>query len=141
MNADVKGLVTVDNATSIIPFLQGTDNLTYVNTDVYGEFALAGSIFMDSRNDPGFADLYTLLYGHHMEGGRMFGDLDLFKEKKLFDENRTGTLMLPDRVCQFGNFRLSGGFGFGRAHLPARRMGAGHRRIDGLRPGGRASLR
>lgn len=104
VNPDVRAWITVDNTHIDYPVLQGTDNLTYVNTDVYGEFALAGSIFMDSRNDPGFADLYTLLYGHHMEGGRMFGDLDLFKEKKFFDENRTGTLMLPDRVCKLEIF-------------------------------------
>ena len=33
-----------------------------------------------------------------MDNGRMFGDLDLYKEEKFFDENRTGTLILPDRV-------------------------------------------
>ena len=29
----------------------------------------------------------------------MFGDLDLFKDEKFFNDNRSGTLMLPDRVC------------------------------------------
>ena len=104
VNPDVCAWLTVDNTHIDYPVLRGEDNLTYINTDVYGEFALAGSIFMDSRNDPNFADLYTLLYGHHMEGGRMFGDLDLFKDKKFFDENRTGTLMLPDRVCELEIF-------------------------------------
>ena len=80
-----------------IPVLQGETNLTYINTDVYGNFALAGSIYLDSRNTPDFSDPYSLLYGHHMEGGGMFGDLDLFKDKAFFEENRTGTLLVPGK--------------------------------------------
>ena len=98
VNPDVRAWITVDNTHIDYPVLQGTDNLTYVNTDVYGEFALAGSIFMDSRNDPGFADLYTLLYGHHMEGGRMFGDLDKFADQSFFDSHAYGSLYYGGRM-------------------------------------------
>ena len=99
VNEDVCAWLTIDNTRIDYPVLQGETNLDYINTDVYGNFALAGSIFLDSRNDKTFADRYSLLYGHHMEGGRMFGDLDLFKDEKFFNDNRSGTLMLPDRVC------------------------------------------
>lgn len=98
VNPDVCAWVTVDNTNIDFPVLQGETNLTYINRDVYGNFALAGSIFLDSRNDKEFHDLVSLLYGHHMEEGDMFGDLDLYKEKAFFDENRTGMLILPDRV-------------------------------------------
>lgn len=97
INPDVCAWVTLDNTKIDYPILQGKTNLTYINKDVYGNFALAGSIFLDSRNQRDFSDIYSLLYGHHMEGGRMFGDLDLFKDEEFFDENRTGTLILPDR--------------------------------------------
>lgn len=99
VNEDVCAWLTIDNTKIDYPVLQGETNLDYINTDVYGNFALAGSIFLDSRNDRTFADRYSLLYGHHMEGGRMFGDLDLFKDEKFFNDNRSGTLMLPERVC------------------------------------------
>lgn len=98
LNPDVVGWVTMDNTHIDFPVLQGTSNLTYVNTDVYGNFALAGSIFLDSRNDRGFSDAYSLLYGHHMANGNMFGDLDLYKDAAFFRENRTGTLILPDKA-------------------------------------------
>ncbi|MDO5400373.1 MAG: class B sortase [Eubacteriales bacterium] len=96
VNPDVCGWVTLDNTGIDYPVLQGETNLTYINTDVYGNFALAGSIYLDSRNDPTFADPYSLLYGHHMDNSRMFGDLDLYKDKQFFDENTTGTLLLPE---------------------------------------------
>ena len=98
VNPDVCAWITLDNTGIDYPVLQGDTNLTYINTDVYGNFALAGSIFLDSRNDKTFKEPYSLLYGHHMDNGRMFGDLDLYKEEKFFDENCTGTLILPDRV-------------------------------------------
>ena len=66
VNPDVCAWLTVDNTRIDYPVLQGETNLDYINTDVYGNFALAGSIFLDSRNAPTFADGYSLLYGHHM---------------------------------------------------------------------------
>lgn len=99
VNPDVCAWITIDNTNIDFPVLQGKTNLTYINTDVYGKFAMAGSIFLDSRNDRGFGDIYSLLYGHHMANGNMFGDLDKFEEEVFFRENKTGTLILPDRTC------------------------------------------
>lgn len=98
VNSDVRAWVSLDNTKIDYPILQGVTNLSYINTDVYGNFALAGSIFLDSRNDANFRDTYSLLYGHNMENGRMFGDLNLYKEESFFRENQTGVLILPDRV-------------------------------------------
>lgn len=98
VNPDVCAWVTIDNTNIDYPVLQGATNLTYINTDVYGKFAMAGSIFLDSRSDRGFGDTYSLLYGHHMANGNMFGDLDKFEEETFFRKNKTGTLILPDRT-------------------------------------------
>lgn len=100
LNPDVVGWVSLDQTHVDFPVLQGKDNLTYINRDVYGNFALAGSIYLDSRNDRTFADAYSLLYGHHMAEGNMFGDLDLYKDEAFFRENRTGMIILPDRTYQ-----------------------------------------
>jgi sortase B len=98
INPDVCAWVTLDNTQIDYPVLQGATNLDYINTDVYGNFALAGSIFLDSRNDRTCVEPYLLLYGHHMENGSMFGDLDLYKDAAFFEENQTGTIMLPARA-------------------------------------------
>ena len=75
INPDVCAWVTLDNTAIDYPVVQGEDNFTYVNTDVYGDFSLAGSIFLDVNCDKNFTDPYSLLYGHHMEESKMFGDL------------------------------------------------------------------
>lgn len=98
INPDVCAWITMDGTKIDFPVLQGETNLTYINRDIYGEFALAGSIFLDSQNEKDFSDSYNLLYGHHMDGGNMFGDLDLYKKQEFFQKNDTGTLLLPDRV-------------------------------------------
>lgn len=97
INPDVCAWLSLNNTNIDYPVLQGKDNLSYINTDVYGNFALAGSIFLDSRCNNSFTDRYCLLYGHHMENSRMFGDLDLYKDEQFFNENSEGLLILPWR--------------------------------------------
>ena len=80
------------------PIVQGEDNQEYLNKNVYGEYALAGSLFLDSRCDRTFQGSYQLVYGHHMEKHRMFGDLDLYLDPQFFESHTTGTLMVPGRT-------------------------------------------
>lgn len=93
INADVCGWITVDGTNIDYPILQGSSNLTYLNKDVYGNFSLAGSIFLDASNDYYFRDRYSLTYGHHMDNHLMYGDLDLFKDADFFEQNRKATLL------------------------------------------------
>ena len=96
LNPDVRGWLTIDDTHIDYPVVQGKTDMDYINKDVYGEFSLSGSIFMDSRNAADFSDSYCLLYGHHMDNGAMFGDVVEFVNKDYFDSHRTGTLYLID---------------------------------------------
>ena len=98
INPDVCAWITMDGTKIDYPVLQGENNLSYINKDVYGRFALAGSIFLDCRNQKDFSDPYNLLYGHHMSESHMFGDLDLYEKETFFRKNTTGTLLLPGKV-------------------------------------------
>lgn len=98
INPDIVAWVTIDNTNMDYPIVQGETNLSYINKDIYGEFALAGSIFLDSRNDRDFKDNYSLLYGHSMNRSKMFGDLELYKDEDFFKENQTGTLLTLEGV-------------------------------------------
>lgn len=100
LNPDVCAWLTIEDTHIDYPVVQGTDNVTYVNTDVYGDFSLSGSIFLDYRNARDFTDSYSLIYGHHMDGEVMFGELAYFTEQAYFEEHTTGVLYLPDRTCR-----------------------------------------
>lgn len=82
------------------PVVQGEDNFVYLNRDPYGDFSLSGSIFLDCRNAPDFTDPYSLIYGHHMEHGKMFGCLGNYTDRAFFDAHRIGTLVTEDEVLR-----------------------------------------
>ena len=96
INPDVTSWIMMDGTAIDYPVLQGSSNFTYINRDVYGEFAMLGSIFMDFRNSRDYTDRYTLLMGHDMSGHRMFSDLNLYKEEAFFRSNTSGLVTLPD---------------------------------------------
>jgi sortase B len=92
INPDVCAWLTVDDTNIDYPVVQGTSNMEYINKDVFGEFSMSGSVFLDYRNAKDFADYYSLIYAHHMEGKVMFGELPEFQKEEFFETHRSGTL-------------------------------------------------
>ena len=86
--------ITIDDTKIDCPIMQGETNSEYLNKNPYGEYSLAGSIFLDSSNDPEFKDIYSIVYGHHMSGGYMFGALDEYEKEEYLDEHREGIIKL-----------------------------------------------
>ena len=102
LSEDAVAWITVDDTKIDYPVMQGKTNEEYLNKDPYGNYSLSGSIFLDSRNRKDFSDSYSLVYGHHMEYGAMFGSLDAYSDKTYFDSHRTGTLI----VLNGKNYRI-----------------------------------
>ena len=96
LSKDVVGWITIDETSIDYPVLQGLTNMDYINTDPFGDFSLAGSIFLDSGNSKDFSDSYNMIYGHHMEHGYMFGSLDEFKSATYCNEHQTGKIVTTD---------------------------------------------
>jgi sortase B len=97
INPDVCAWLTVDDTNIDYPVVQGTSNMEYINKDVFGEFSMSGSVFLDYRNAKDFSDHYSLIYAHHMEGKVMFGELPEFQEEDFFRTHTSGTLYTMDR--------------------------------------------
>lgn len=98
INPDVAAWITLEGTNIDDPVVQGKDDQEYLNKNVYGEYALSGSLFLDSRCNRDFTDFYQLIYGHHMEKHAMFGDLDLYLKKDFFKKHIEGTLMVPGKT-------------------------------------------
>lgn len=96
INSDVVGWVTIEGTNIDYPIVQGIDNLEYVNKNVYGEFSLPGSIFLDCRNSSDFKDFYSIVYGHNMYGDYMFGCLEKFLGKSYLDSHVFGELVTKE---------------------------------------------
>lgn len=94
ITSDMVGWITMDDTNIDYPIMQGEDNTEYLNKDPYGKFSLSGSIFLDSRNNSAFTDEYSLIYGHHMEYGVMFGALDDYLDEDYLNSHRHGQLLV-----------------------------------------------
>ena len=64
------------------PVVRGNDNDYYTEVTFEGTENTSGAIFMDFLNKPDFSNYNTIIYGHNMRNGTMFGSL----KKLLSDE-------------------------------------------------------
>ena len=101
---DYVAWLTIDDTNIDYPVMQGEDNSEYLNKDPYGQYSLSGSLFLDSRNKYDFTDPYSLIYGHHMEYGSMFGALDDFVDEDYLRSHRTGKLICAERAFDINIF-------------------------------------
>ncbi len=104
LSEDCIGWITLDDSPIDYPIMQGEDNNTYLNRNAYGEYSLAGSIYLDANNSDDFSDEYSLLYGHHMEGDYMFGSLYKWQDKEYFNKHLNGTVTAKDKIYTFKAF-------------------------------------
>ncbi|MBQ6555295.1 MAG: class B sortase, partial [Firmicutes bacterium] len=91
---DMVAWITINNTNIDYPIMQADNNTKYLNTDPYGQYSLSGSIYLDSRNNAEFTDDYSILYGHHMEYGKMFGALDDYLDPNYLESHSSGTLLI-----------------------------------------------
>ena len=101
INSDIRAWLTVNNTRIDYPVVKAGDNVYYMSRDIYRNPSLAGSIFLDYRNSGYFDQRYLVMYGHHMENGLMFGDLDLFLDPDFFNENRTAVITTEEGIFEF----------------------------------------
>lgn len=88
INSDYKGWLTIYGTQISEPVVQGETNETYLRTNINGEHAEAGTLFLDGTTDL-TQDGNLIIYGHKMNDGTMFGTLDKFEDEEFFDNNGT----------------------------------------------------
>lgn len=80
VNSDIVAWIHIPNSTISYPILQGADNQQYLDTTYNGGYSVIGSIFMDYRINSDFTALNTIIYGHNVSSGTMFGALKAYKD-------------------------------------------------------------
>lgn len=70
------------------PVMKKNDNDFYLHRNIKKKYSFAGSIFMDYHNNKDFSDSNTLIYGHNMANGSMFGSLKKYTEKSYWAKNK-----------------------------------------------------
>lgn len=84
-NADVIGWIYIPGTKINYPIVQGADNQYYLEHLWNGTESPAGAIFLESTNDPGMDAFYSILYGHNLNDGSMFGGLHYYESQAFFE--------------------------------------------------------
>lgn len=103
VNEDVVGWIYVDALPNIsYPIVKGKDNQTYLHQTYEKNYNFAGTIFVDYENSGDFSDCNTLVYGHNMKNGSMFGHLKKFREDdKLYKQDKYFWILTPERNYRY----------------------------------------
>lgn len=86
-NSDYVGWIEIENTAISYPILKGKDNGFYLDRGFDKAYDTRGSIFMDYRNFGQGFDQHTILYGHNMKDGSMFGELQAYKDPEFMEDN------------------------------------------------------
>ena len=85
INNDVIGWIQIDGCGIDYPIVQGNDNFYYLKHLFDNSYNINGCIFLDCRNSSDFIDRNSVIFGHHMQNGTMFSNLDLYKKQAFYD--------------------------------------------------------
>ena len=83
------------------PVVQGNDNSWFLNRNYKGEFATAGSLFLDYRNNDDFSDAFSVIYGHRMRNGEMFSNIQKFANHQFFDEHEKAIIKRRQETIRY----------------------------------------
>ena len=86
-NKDFKGWLAVPGADISLPIVQTTNNDKYLNTGFNGKWLSGGTAFIDCQNKAAFSDMNTVIYGHNMRDGSMFGKIKNYKSIDTYKKN------------------------------------------------------
>ncbi len=94
-NNDVVGWIYIPDTNVNFPIVKGQDNDEYLHNDYLGRYSFAGSIFMDYRCNSKFTDKETMIYGHNMHSGDMFGRLKKYDDDAYLEAHKDVYIFLP----------------------------------------------
>lgn len=87
-NKDCIGYLEVPGTSISYPIMQTRDNPNYyLNHDFDKNYSFYGTPYLSAYCDLEKSD-NLIIYGHNINGGKMFGALEQYKEKDFFDRHR-----------------------------------------------------
>ena len=112
---DEEGNLIPEEELTVNPPEVDFDALKAINDDVVGWLELeaikktynfAGSVFIDSTNASDFSDCNTIIYGHNMKNGSMFGKLKQMYESKKYKDSKYLWICTPNGKYRYEIFSM-----------------------------------
>lgn len=104
-NKDIYAWIKIPGTIVDYPILQDAeDDSYYLEHTVEGKKGLPGSIYTEALNNTDFSDRNTVIYGHNMKDGSMFGDLALYMDSSYMKENSKILIYTPEHIYTYKVF-------------------------------------
>ncbi len=104
INTDVIAWLRVGALDISYPVAQAADNDYYLHRTFERQDNFAGCIFLNCDNSRYFTDQNSIVYGHNMKNGSMFGNLKRFKEQEVYNSNPYFWIFTEDLIYQYRIF-------------------------------------
>ncbi len=105
---DVIGWIRFDEPEETIlidyPILYSGDDDTYLHRDMDKKSSYPGCIFLEGENNPALTDTSSIIYGHNMRNGTMFGTLKYYQDDGVYDANQYFTIYTKDMAYRYHIF-------------------------------------
>lgn len=101
INEDVVGWIEMEALDVSYPIAQATDNNYYLHRTIQRTDNFSGSIFMDYQNSSNFGDRNSVIYGHNMKNGSMFGTLRKYREQETYDKSPYFWIYTPEYIYKY----------------------------------------
>jgi len=102
-NPDLVGWIRM-SPTANYPIVKGTDNSFYLKHGFDKSYNINGCIFMHYQNSKDWTDKNTIVYGHNMISGAMFGNNDYYKDISYAKEHPYFFIYTPDGMYTYKIF-------------------------------------
>lgn len=79
------------------PVVQAEDNSYYLYRGTDGEYSSSGTLFVDFLNKGDFTDNNTIIYGHNMKNGTMFGVLTEYRNQDYYHKHPEMYILTPEK--------------------------------------------
>ena len=104
VNPDVAGWIEIPGTELSYPVLSGADNQYYLTRTWTGEANSGGAIFLESTNRRDLSDFHTIVYGHRMRDGSMFGSLRNYRDSAYWREHPAVYVAVDSGVYRYDIF-------------------------------------
>ena len=107
VNEDIVGWLRIRALDISYPVVQGEDNDYYLHRTFERTDNFAGCLFMNCDNEADLTDQNTIIYGHNMKNGSMFGKLKNYNDPDVFKKSKYFWIYTPDLIYQYRIFSAS----------------------------------
>lgn len=104
INEDIVGWLEMESLDISYPIVQAKDNDYYLHRTFKKTYNFAGSIFLEHENKSDFSDPNSIVYGHNMKNGSMFGTLKKFRSHEPYDQSKYFWVCTPGKNYKYEIF-------------------------------------